>query len=349
MEKSIDAYNYFSPLFYRKVAMNINWKQGLFAAALLLSVSLLFVGCGKCKTDKAVADKSAGEIVGEEIDVIEVVPAQTPNAKTSDVKEQKAEAQTPPAMTPPATNPAPAADAPTNQTPEPAAADDAAPSSTTSDVTVSTSCSETTSDLYFDDNWESEPVIESETTSCCNYYQAESACAPACAPAVKACQPACDAAPACAPDPVCAPEPVCVPACTPACMPCYKPCRLHHLRLCRPCHICCRTIHRIRDYFPWRSACEPAGVSACMSACLPDCQSDGCTNGDCTGTWSNEQSAPADSSPNSAQPEKHSNKTTALPDSIKNDNSQRASVSTAIGSTPATPETPSIVLPEATK
>ena len=70
-------------LFYRKVAMTINWKQGLFAAAVLLTASLLFVGCSKSKADKAVADKSTGEIIGEEIDVIEVVPAQNPNAKHS--------------------------------------------------------------------------------------------------------------------------------------------------------------------------------------------------------------------------------------------------------------------------
>ena len=57
--------------------MTINWKQGLFAAALMLSVSLLFVGCSKCKTDKAVADKSTGEIIGEEVDIRAQVIAST--------------------------------------------------------------------------------------------------------------------------------------------------------------------------------------------------------------------------------------------------------------------------------
>lgn len=340
--------------------MTINWKQGLFAAALLLSASLLFVGCGKCKTDKAVADKSTGEIIGEEIDVIEVVPAQTPNAKTGAVKDQKSEAPAvpvqpnneAPAMTPPTTTPTENAPAPTPvQTPESATTPDASPSSTTSDVTLSTSCSDETSEYYIENELDLEPVVESESAFCCNYCQTESACSPACAPAVEACQSACDAAPACAPDPVCAPAPVCspAPACTPVCSPCCTPCRTHHLRRrCHSCHICCRTRPRcVRDCLPCRSACEPACVSACMSACAPDCQSAGCSNGDCTGSWSNEQNVPADSTPNTTQPEPRPQKTTALPDPKISEGVQKVNASTAVGSTPSAPEAPSIVLPEA--
>lgn len=340
--------------------MTINWKQGLFAAALLLSVTMLFVGCGKNKTDKAVADKSTGEIIGEEIDVIEVVPAQTPNAKTNG-KEQKNETPTAPvqtnnaapAMTPPSTNPAPATDAPTTQTPEPAAAPDAASSSTTSDVTISTSCSDSTSEYDVVDNSESEPVIESESMYCCSCCRPEPACSPACAPSMEACQPACSAAPACAPEPVCAPAPICAPApacvpasvCVPVCKPCCTPCRHHHIkRCCRPCPICCRTrIHSFRTCSPCSSACEPACVSECTSACDPACQSVGCTNGDCSGSWSNEQSAPADST----QPQTSANKTSGLPEPRVNDGAQSAKTSTAVGSAPNVPETPSIVLPEA--
>lgn len=349
----IDSYNYFSPLFYRKVAMTINWKQGLFAAALLLSVSLLIVGCGKCKTDKAVADKSAGEIIGEEVDVIEVVPAQTPNANSNAAGEQNNNAPAAPAqqgdeipaMTPPTTTP----DAPTTQTPT--TDSDAAPSSTTSDVTVSTSCSDAASEHRIAENQESEPVIESETTSCCTDCYSDSACNPACTPAVEACQSACDAALTCAPDPVCAPDPACLPApvCAPACRPCCTPCRHHHIRrCCRPCHVCCRArVRCIRVCLPCSAACAPACVSTCMSACDPDCQSVGCTNEDCNGSWSTEQRAPAEPAPKTTQPKPQPNKASALPDPKINDASQKANASKAVGSTPTTPETPSIVLPEA--
>ena len=335
--------------------MTINWKQGLFAAAVLLTASLLFVGCSKSKADKAVADKSTGEIIGEEIDVVEVVPAQTPTAKSNAVKEQKTETPTAPAqptseapaMTPPSVTPTEPAPAPTPaQTPEPAPAPDAAPSSTTSDVTVSTSCCETTSELDYADCEESGDVTESETASCCAYCQPEPACSPACAPCVEACQSACDAAPACAPDPVCAPAPVCspAPACAPVCNPCCTPCRPRHLR--RPCRSwlnCCRVRRCVRECSPCRAACEPACVSACASACSPACQSVGCTHEDNAGSWSNERSVPAEST----QPQTNPDKTTSLPDPKVTQDVQRAKPSTAVGSAPSAPEAPSIVLPEA--
>ena len=334
--------------------MTINWKQGLFAAAILLSVSLMIVGCSKSKTDKAVADKSTGEIIGEEIDVIEVVPAQTPNAKTNGAGEQKAPT-TPvqpsndaPAMTPPTTTPTENAPAPTpTQTPDSATAPDSAPSSTTSSVTVSTTCSET---MYAET--ESEPdlaevmepdaVIESETT-CCHIRRAF--CSLSCAPCTEACQPACQAAPACAPDPVCAPEPTCAPApaCAPVCELQCASCRPQPRFVCRPCRTCCRTECRcLRTCSACSAACEPACAPACDSACSS-------ANTMRSDSWSNEQVAPNDSIRNSTLPEYgHSyNKTPELTDAKTNVPAQKVKPSTAVGSDSTNPEAPSIVLPEA--
>ena len=334
--------------------MTINWKQGLFAAALLLSVTLLFVGCSKSKTDKAVADKSTGEIIGEEIDVIEVVPAQTPNVKSNGAGEQKAPT-TPvqpsndaPAMTPPATTPTESAPAPTpDQTPEPATAPDAAPSSTTSSVTVSTTCSETmyaetVSEPDLADIMEPDAVIESETT-CCHIRR--TVCSLSCVPCAEACQPACQAAPACAPDPVCAPEPTCAPApaCAPVCEPQCAPCRLQLRFTCRPCRTCCRTDFRcLRTCSPCCAACEPACAPACVSACSS-------ANTMRSDNWSNEQGAPNDSARNSTLPElgRNYNKATELTDSKTNAPVQKVKPSTAVGSNSTNPEAPSIVLPEA--
>ncbi len=324
--------------------MTINWKQGLFAAALLLSVSMLFVGCSKSKTDKAVADKSTGEIIGEEIDVIEVVPAQTPNAKSNGAGEQKApaapvqSANSAPAMTPPTTTPTENAPAPTpDQTPESATA----PSSTTSSVTVSTTCSESMSEFDYADSMESDPVMESESTCC---YIRRAICSSPCIPCAEACQPACQAAPACAPDPVCAPEPTCAPApaCAPVCEPQCAPCRPQLMRVaCRPCRTCCRTELRCqRTCSACSSACEPACAPACACSSANAMRSD---------NWSNEQDATKDSVRNSTLPELgHSyNKTTELTDSKTNVPAQKVKPSTAVGSDSNNPEASSIVLPEA--
>ncbi|MBR5711089.1 MAG: hypothetical protein IKX40_10055 [Thermoguttaceae bacterium] len=329
--------------------MTINWKQGLFAAALLLSVSLLFVGCSKNKTDKAVADKSTGEIIGEEIDVIEVVPAQTPNVKSNGTEQSAPAApvqpaNSAPAMTPPTTTPTENAPAPTpDQTPESATTPDAAPSSTTSSVTVSTTCSESTSELDFSDSMESDSVIESESTCCCIR---RTICSSSCAPCAEACQSACQAAPACAPDPVCAPEPTCAPApaCAPVCEPLCAPCRPQRMRFnCRPCGACCRTELRCqRTCSACSAACEPACAPACVSACSS-------ANTMRSDNWSNEQGAPNDSARNSTLPELGNNysKTTELTDTKTSVPAQKAKPSTAVGSDSTSPEAPSIVLPEA--
>lgn len=233
--------------------MTINWKQGLFAAVTLLSLTL-FVGCDKTKSDKAVADKTGDKTaeVVEEVDVIEIAPVK-PDGK-SDSKTENAAPAPAPALTAPET-PAPA--------PAPAPTETPAPSAPTSTITSSEMSSSTA-----EESIESESVFGHRRRGCVTVSVC-SPCAPA--PVCAECVPAC--------------EPACAPSCDSCCSPCRVTCKERRMarRAARACWNPCAPI--------CAPACAPC-AAACEPACAPaDCANGDCSGSWSTETENAEPAA----------------------------------------------------------